>query len=365
MSKIETLANLICTYSLDLKKGERLYLHYRDLKSLELVQAIIKRASQMGVFVYPELYDIQLESMKRRLIDEEEIATMKELEEKKIDFFDAFIYIAYSINDYEDSMADKKKQTLIRKALAPSVNKRANEKKWVLLSYPSPLDAYKSKMRIEEFYDYALEAMTIDYKNLREKLRPLKELMEKTDQVQIVGPGTNLTFSIKGMPAVICTGEKNLPDGEIYTAPVLNSVNGTITYNTPSPYDGNVYHHVALTFKDGKIIKAKSDEAENLLETVFAADEGAHFVGEFSFGVNPMITKPKTDILYDEKIVGSLHFTPGAAYDDCDNGNRSSVHWDLVLIQTKEYGGGQVYFDHVLIRENGNFCLPSLTALNM
>ena len=219
-------------------------------------------------------------------------------------------------------------------------------------------------MKYDDFYNYSLDVMNVDYESLNEKIKPLKELMEKTDKVRILGPNTDLTFSIKGLPAVPCCGTANIPDGELYTAPVKNSVNGIITYNTPSPYNGNIFNNIKLEFKDGKIINAKSDSNTDELTEIFNTDEGARYVGEFSLGFNPMITKPMGDILYDEKIMGSLHFTPGRCYEDCDNGNISSIHWDLVLIQTEEYGGGEIYFDDVLIRKDGKFVLDNLKHLN-
>ena len=188
--------------------------------------------------------------------------------------------------------------------------------------------------------------------------------MEETDQVRIMSPGTDLTFSIKGMPAIPCCGDKNIPDGEIYTAPIKDSVNGTITYNTPSPYRGNIFHHVSLTFQDGKIVKATCDEDDEVLNAIFDTDEGARYIGEFSLGFNPQILNPMGDILYDEKILGSIHFRPGRCYKDCDNQNRSSIHSDMVLIQRSEYGGGEIYFDQELIRKDGKFIPEDLQPLN-
>lgn len=187
--------------------------------------------------------------------------------------------------------------------------------------------------------------------------------MDKTDKVRIVAPETDLTFSIKGINAVKCAGKLNIPDGEVYTAPVKNSVNGTIKYNAPSIEQGLKFENVKLTFKDGKIVEATGNYTEKLNE-IFNTDEGARFVGEFAIGVNPYVTKPIGDILFDEKISGSIHFTPGCCYDDAFNGNISSIHWDLVLIQLENYGGGEIYFDDVLIRKNGIFVLDELKPLN-
>lgn len=361
--RIHKLAEMICTNSLDLQPQEKLYISYGSTACHDLVKELITIASQKGAFVYTELNDLELEALRKREIDEKNISKITELEEAKIAYFDAFIYLKYAQNDYELKTLAEEKRKKLNKAIEKSVQIRANQKKWVLLNYPSILDAYKSKRSIEEYYNYALSAMTVDYQEMAHQMEPLKEWMEKTKQVHIVSPGTDLTFSIENMPAIPCAGEKNLPDGELYTAPIKNSVNGTITYNTPSPYQGNVYHHVKLVFQNGQIMEATSEEGD-LLNTIFATDEGARYVGEFSLGFNPMITEPMEDILYDEKIYGSLHFTPGSCYEDCDNGNHSAIHWDLVLIQTKEYGGGEVYFDDVLIRKDGEFIPENLQGLN-
>ncbi len=362
--KIKELAKFICQESLDLQKGEKVLISAGSIEAKELIEALVIEASAMETFVYTKIDDLRLESLKKRTMSIEVLDDLREFEEYKVNFFDAFIYIHYEENDYELKTLDKTKNDKINQALSHSIDVRANEKKWVILKYPSMLDAYKNQMSYKEYYQYAMEAMTIDYKKLYENIKPLKKLMEQTNNVRIVSPNTDISFSVKGMTAIPCVGEKNIPDGEIYTAPVKESVEGTITYNTPSPYHGNVYHHVSLTFSKGKIIKATSDEEKDLLQTIFAVDEGARYVGEFSFGLNPRITKPMGNILYDEKIFGSIHFTPGAAYEECDNGNRSAVHWDLVLIQTEEYGGGEIYFDDVLIRKDGLFVLETLQNLN-
>ena len=240
-----------------------------------------------------------------------------------------------------------------------------NTKQWVLLNYPTPSLAQKAKMSLEQFEDFLLDVCLVDYSKMNEAMKNLKALMERTDKVHITGPGTDLTFSIKGLQAIPCAGDCNIPDGEVFTAPVRESVNGIIQYNTPSPYQGTVFNNVKLEFKDGKIINATADNDVERLNEIFNTDEGARYVGEFAIGVNPLIKHPMGDILFDEKIDGSLHFTPGQAYEgEADNGNRSAIHWDLVLIQREEYGGGSIYFDDVLIRENGRFVLPELECLN-
>jgi aminopeptidase len=187
--------------------------------------------------------------------------------------------------------------------------------------------------------------------------------MEKADRVRITGKDTDLSFSIKGMPAIKCDGKLNIPDGEVFSAPLRSSVNGVITYNTPAVYMGVTFENIRLEFKDGKIIKATANNTERI-NRIFDTDEGARYVGEFSIGLNPYIEKPMKDTLFDEKIKGSIHFTPGSSYDECNNGNKSAIHWDLVFIQRPEYGGGEIWFDDTLIRKDGIFVVDKLKCLN-
>lgn len=215
----------------------------------------------------------------------------------------------------------------------------------------------------EAFEDFYFDVCNLDYSKMDRAQDPLAELMRNTDKVRIVGPGTDLSFSIKNIGAEKCSGQKNIPDGEVYTAPVRDSVNGTIAYNTPTLYNGVTFENIKFRFENGKIVEATGSDTKRLNE-ILDADEGARYIGEFAIGFNPYILTPMKDILFDEKIAGSLHFTPGQAYDVTDNGNRSSIHWDLVLIQRPEYGGGEIYFDDRLIRKDGIFVIPELAALN-
>jgi aminopeptidase len=223
--------------------------------------------------------------------------------------------------------------------------------------------AQLAEMSIEGFEDFYFDVCNLDYSKMSKAMDPLQQLMERTDKVRITGNGTDLAFSIKGLPAIKCDGKMNIPDGEIFTAPVINSVNGRLSYNTPAVYQGYTFENISLQFENGKIVEATANNTEKI-NKILDTDEGSRFIGEFALGVNPFITKPMKDTLFDEKIDGSFHFTPGSAYDECDNGNKSAVHWDLVCIQRPDYGGGEIYFDDVLVRKDGRFVLPELFALN-
>jgi aminopeptidase len=240
---------------------------------------------------------------------------------------------------------------------------RVPRTKWVVLRWPTPSMAQQAKMSTDAFEDYYFSVCNLDYRKMSQAMEPLKRLMEKTDKVQIEGPGTNLEFSIANMKAVPCDGRLNIPDGEVYTAPVRESVNGTIRYNTRSLYLGTEFSDISFEIEKGRIVDASGQPADRLRE-ILDSDDGARYFGEFAIGVNPHVTQPMLDTLFDEKIAGSIHFTPGNAYDDADNGNRSQVHWDLVLIQTPEWGGGTIHFDGKLIRKDGLFVPRNLKPLN-
>lgn len=362
--KLKELASLIVNYSIRVEKDERVLITTQSLETHEFVSYLIEEIYKNGGVPCLKINDPILGARLAEKNNEGRIELLKKIQENEVELFDSFINIRYATNDYENKNVSGEMSKKLSQALLPSSDVRVNQRKWVLLNYPSLLDSYKAKMTSTEFMEFALRVMTVNYKSMSELIKPLKKLMDKTDKVRIVSPGTDITFSIKGMGSIPCVGEMNIPDGELYSAPVKNSVNGTITYNTPSPYQGRVYNHVSLEFKDGKIINATCDDDNEKLNEIFNTDEGARYVGEFSLGFNPEILYSMGDILYDEKILGSIHFTPGQAYKDCYNGNDSGIHWDMVLIQRKDYGGGEIYFDDVLIRKDGMFVLEELKPLN-
>lgn len=364
MEKIEKLSKKIVNYSLEINKDDKVLIIYQNQECNDLVISLIREIKNIGATVNTKLIDPIVNREWMLSTNEVGAQLQGEYSRFEVEHYTAFIQIRYSINDYEDNDISGETRNLINKYTRKYSEIRINERKWVLLNYPSPLDAHKAHQSIDKFKEFALDAMITNYDDLYERMKPLKDMMEKTDKVRIVGPNTDISFSIKGMPVIPCCGKSNLPDGELFTAPIKNSVNGKITYNTPSPYRGYTFNNVSLEFKDGKIINATSEGNKELLNEIFNTDDGSRYIGEFSLGLNPNILYPIGDILFDEKIKGSIHFTPGQAYYEADNGNRSDIHWDLVLIQRPEYGGGEIYFDDVLIRKDGEFVVRELQHLN-
>ncbi len=358
------LSKTIVEYSLRLQENEKVLIKAESMDTKPLVQLLINEIYRVGAVPMVRYSDQETNDLLMSKTNIERVALLKDQNEFDVNHYDAFISIRYIENDFNGKDIDKQILSEVGEALKESNDIRINQRRWVLLNYPSVTAAYKAGMPTKDFCKYAWDVMTVDYQKMHDLIKPLKELMERTDKVRIVAPNTDITFSIKDIPAIPCCGEYNIPDGEIFTAPVKTSVNGVITYNTPCPYQGNIYTNVSLTFENGKIVKATCNEDSESLNHIFDIDEGARYVGEFAIGLNPQILNPMGDILFDEKIIGSIHFTPGRAYREAFNGNISSIHWDMVLIERKEYGGGALYFDDVLIRQDGKFVLPELEPLN-
>lgn len=362
--RIQELAHNLINYSVKLQKGEKVLIENFGIQP-ELVKALVQEAYKAGGYPFVSTKDQTIERELLLGAQEEQFNLIAEFESAVMAKMDAYIGLraGNNINEHSDVPAENMK--LYGRTVQTKVHSeiRVPNTKWVVLRYPTHSMAQLAKMSTEGFEDFYFQVCNLDYSKMSKAMDSLVELMNNTDKVCLKGPGTDLTFSIKDIPAIKCAGELNIPDGEVYTAPVRDSVNGVITYNTPSPYQGFTFENVKLTFENGKIIKAEANDTERI-NKIFDTDEGARFIGEFAIGVNPYITQPMQDILFDEKIDGSFHFTPGQCYDEAYNGNQSSIHWDLVNIQREDYGGGEIYFDDVLIRKDGIFVLPELEKLN-
>lgn len=363
-ARLTQLAKNLLSYSCALKPGEKVFIESIGLEEA-FVKELIKGAYALGAIPFVSIKDKAVDRALLMGTSQEQMEMMAKYEVARMNDMDAYIGIRSGNNSTELADVSQEKMTIYNKYFWHPVHGeiRVPNTKWVVLRYPTPSMAQLANTSTEAFEDFYFNVCNLDYSHMSKAMNPLVELMNRTDKVRITGPGTDLSFSIKGLPAIKCDGQHNIPDGEVYTAPVRDSVNGVITYNTPANYQGFTFSDIRLEFKDGKIVQATSNDNERI-NNVFATDEGARYVGEFALGVNPFITKPMLDTLFDEKITGSIHFTPGSSYDDCFNGNKSAIHWDLVFIQTPEYGGGEIYFDDILIRKDGRFVLPELEGLN-
>lgn len=360
-----TLAKNLVNYSMKVGKGDKVYIHYIGSDTEELARAVIEQVYQAGGIPFPHFTSQRVQRQMLLECTKEQLELMAKVDSMEMDAMDCYIGIRGSENAAELSDVPAERMKLYETYYSIPVHheRRVPHTRWVVLRYPNAAMSQLSGMSCDAFEDYYYKVCCLDYGKMGKAMEALVDYMNRTDRVHIVGPGTDLTFSIKDIPAIPCAGTCNIPDGEVYTAPVRDSINGTLSYTAPSLYQGFVYENVVLTFKDGKIVDASANNTERI-NKIFDTDEGARYVGEFAIGVNPYIDTPMKDILFDEKIKGSFHFTPGNCYEEAPNGNSSAIHWDLVCIQTPEYGGGEIYFDDVLIRKDGRFVVEELECLN-
>lgn len=368
--RLQKLAKLLLGYSLNLQKGELFEIN-GGIPAKPLIKELMKEAHQMGAVPYVKLDDDEISRLSFGYIRPDAPEEARAIIEKQLawetvywDHLVAHVDIGVDENDAEYSAVDEKSMRLYREVRRPLRDRIIDERRWVYLHWPTMADAQKAGMCYDDFFDFFINAALVDYKQMAKDMEPLVELMEKTDMVHILGPGTDLRFSIKDIPVVPCHGNMNIPDGEVFTAPVMDSVNGHIRYNTAALHNGKKFDNPRFVFKEGHIDEAACDGDNAGFNEMLDADEGARYIGEFAIGVNNAVTKAIGNTLYDEKIGGSFHLTPGCAYADAFNGNKSQLHLDIVCIQTAASGGGEIWFDGKLIRKDGLFTLDALQGLN-
>lgn len=362
--RLEKLADILVNYSVKVQPGENVLIQDTGIEP-EFDRALIRAVHKAGGRAFVTLRDKTIDRTLLLDAPEAQVALQAEFELERMKKMQCFIGFNSwrNMSAWSDIPEDKLNIYNIHVWKKVHMEQRVPHTRWVVLRFPSPAFAQMAGMSEEAFEDFFYDVCTMDYGKMSRAMDALVERLKKTDKVRIKGLGTDIVFSIKGLPPVKCDGTMNIPDGEVYTAPVKDSVNGVISYNTPSEYQGFTYESIRFEFKNGKIIKAIANDSERI-NRLLDTDEGARYVGEFAIGVNPFITKPMMETLFDEKIAGSIHFTPGNSYDDCFNGNKSAIHWDLVLIQTPEYGGGEIWFDNELVRKDGLFVVNDLLELN-
>lgn len=360
--RFNKLADGLTGFSIELKKGERVLIDAFDVPEA-MVIALIRAVRRLGAHPYVQLHRARI---TRELVlgaEEAQYAPQAKVEKQRMEGVDAYIALRGSENIFESSDVPAERVQLVSRLMKPVLDHRVNKTKWVVLRWPTSAMAQQAAMSTEAFEDFYFRVCTLDYRRMIPGMKALADLMIKTDRVHIKGPGTDLRFSIKGIGAKQCGGQRNIPDGEVFSCPVKESVEGHIQYNAPTVYLGSSFDNIRLGFKKGKIVDATANNSKRLNE-ILDSDPGARYIGEFAIGFNPHILEPMRDILFDEKIAGSFHFTPGQAYADCGNGNKSQVHWDMVCMQRPEHGGGEIWFDDKLIRKDGLFVLKSLQKLN-
>ena len=365
--RIAQLAENILKNSVQLKKGEKIYIEAFGASTKDFFNEFIKETIKLGAVPFYFYNDASFEKSLIEGASEKQIEDYTAIHKRLME--DADCYVA--VRGYDDAFAlsdvSAKNMDMFGKIFQEQVHMRTRlpKTRWCVLRWPNTSMAAMSRMSLKQFEDFYFDACLLDYRKMGKAMLPLKELMDKTENVHIKGNDTDLTFSLKGIKAIVCDGKMNIPDGEVYSAPVKDSINGYVQFNTDTMYDGVFYSNIRLEFKNGRIVTGTSLVNNDKFQKMLDLDDGSRYMGEFALGVNPYIIHPILDILFDEKTCGSFHMAIGNSYEDeTNNGNKSSIHWDLVKIQTLEHGGGEIWFDNKLIRKDGLFVLPELKGLN-
>lgn len=364
--RVTKLAELLCRHSTNLTPQDSVLIHAFDIPN-EVTAEVVRVANETGAKTVVRLENAFVRRQQMLGMTEENAKLIADIELHEMKGMTAYIALRGTSNYAESSDVPQETVNMWSRVYATPVvfETRVPKTRWVVLRWPTPSMAQQANMSTSAFEKFFFDVCTMDYAKLERASRPLHELMEKTDRVEIKGPGTDISFSIREIGAVACVGHRNIPDGECFSCPVRDSVNGSITYNTVSLYQGTEFSNVKFVVKNGKIIEATAGANTEKLNHILDTDEGARYFGEWSLGYNPFVLHPMKDTLFDEKIAGSMHMTPGNSYDPPGgNGNKSAIHWDLVLIQRPEWGGGEIYFDGKLVRKNGLFVVPELLGLN-
>ena len=360
--RLEQLSRVLVRHSTKLKKGQRVFIELFDAPD-EMGIALIRAARSVGAIPYLHIHHARVSRELALEATSEQLSVTCDIELARMKKMQAYIAIRGSHNITELSDVPDDRMRLVASEMRPVLDWRINKTNWVVLRWPTPAMAQQAQMSTEAFEDYYFKVCTLDYARMIPGMKALKALMDRTDRVHLKGPGTDLLFSIKGIGSIACGGDRNIPDGEVFSCPVKDSVEGHVSFNSPTIYQGVAFDNIRLDFERGKIVKATANNTKKLNE-ILDSDAGSRYIGEFALGFNPHILHPMRDILFDEKIAGSFHFTPGQAYETAGNGNKSCIHWDMVNIQRKDYGGGEVWFDGKLIRKDGLFLPAALQKLN-
>jgi aminopeptidase len=353
------LAKQLLNHSTELKEGENVMLQLVGLNGIGLIRALTNEVRKKGAHPFIKIEDGETNRIVLEKGDEEFWANQANVDQLPLmKQMDAFIGIRAAENIYENSDVPKEaNRAYSQKFLNPvHFEERVNNTRWAVLRYPSAAFAMNAKMPTEKFREFYYAACLFDYNKLEQAMKPLEDLLRKTDRIELKGEGTDISFSVKGQNWIPCFGKRNIPDGELFSSPILDSVNGHITY-APSVYQGKPFEFVKLEVENGVVTDFDSSN-NSALEEILETDEGARRFGEFSFGLNPIISEPMYDILFDEKIYGSNHLTLGNDYEIAPNGNESNIHWDLVCI------GADVYLDGELTRKGREFVKDELKGLN-
>lgn len=358
--KLEEFAEVLLERSVNIEDGDHVYLLVKSVDAVPLFDEVRKKVIQQGGIPHEHvLYDSQLGAMDytwMKHASKEQLETVSEAKKAELEEMDAYIRIGGDDNTKELKGIDSEKISTREKATEELLQQRL-ELDWVATRYPTDAMAQDAEMPTQEFHNFVFDAVTeVDWEELEERNQKVKEIFDGAEEVRIEAEGTDITLSLSDREGLPCNGENNMPDGEVFYAPVKDSLNGKISFEYPGVTDGDEVEGIVLHFKDGKVVDYSAEQNEELLEKKLATDEGAKYVGEFGIGTNRQIQRFVKNTLFDEKIGGTIHLALGRAYDETvpedAEANESGIHWDIVENLREN---GRITVDGEVVQENGEW----------
>jgi aminopeptidase len=346
------LAAILVNYSTNVRQGEKVLITMMETETLPLTRAVYAEVVKAGGLPYVEFQSAYLERDLMRFGNPEQLLAAPEAQTHAMEWADVYIGLRGARNPFEFTGIDEYRLAAHKRAMGIVSALRNDSTRWVLVRVPNESFAQQAGTSLDEMLEFFFSATLRDWQAEAERYNQIQAVFQAAESVRVVGKETDLSFSTRGRIYETADGHLNMPDGEIFTAPVDDSAEGVITFEFPGVYAGQLVEGISLEFSKGQVTKATARTNQGLLEKLLKMDPGASRIGEFGVGVNFGIDRFSYDILYDEKIGGTIHIALGRAYSECGGINKSALHWDLIKDLRQQ---GEVYLDGQKVLENGKF----------
>jgi aminopeptidase len=359
--RVETLARILVDYSVEVRPNHLVWITGGSAGA-PLILAVYQKVLERGAHPFLEVEPEETEELFYAYASDAQLDYMPPFTMEIVEQIDANIGIWTDVNTRQltnTAPAKQARRSVARRPFSDRFLERATKKelRWVGTLYPSQAYAQDAEMSLREFEDFVYGACLVHepdpikaWKKISKEQQRIVDWLNKARKIHVLGPDTDLKLEVKGRTWINCDGHENFPDGEIFTGPIEDSVNGHIRYSFPACAYGREVEDVRLQFKDGKVVKATAAKNEQFLLKMLKSDKGARYVGEFALGTNYGIQRFTKNILFDEKIGGTIHLALGKGFPESGSKNKSAIHWDMVCDLRK---GGEVHVDGTLFLKDG------------
>jgi len=361
--RLEEFAEVLVNRATHVEEGDNVYLLCKSLESLPLFREVRRQVIKRGGMPHEHLlYDTMNGAGAAdydwfKHADSNQLETLSRAKKQEMEKMDAYIRIGGGDNTQDLSGIHPEKISEWKSTTREILNERLS-KKWVATRFPTKSMAQNAGMSTQEFEEMVFEAVTADYSDISKRNKKVKELVDGAEEVRIKSKDTDIRMSLENREGVSADGKNNIPDGEVFYAPVKDSIEGYISFTYPGVDSGTEVHGIKLWFENGKIVDFQAEKNEDYLEKMINTDEGSKYVGELGLGTNRQITEFTKDTLFDEKIAGTVHMAIGRAYEECapeSKRNESAIHWDIVNDLRSRAGGGKIIVDGKVVQEDGKW----------